>query len=63
MRTSVAGVFAAGDGSGVGGARHAIEEGRIAGIMAARDLGAISESEANRRSADRLAACDGMNRF
>lgn len=63
MRTSVPGVFAAGDGSGVGGAKHAIEEGRIAGIMAARDLGAITESEAAARAAKPMARLGRMNRF
>jgi len=63
MRTSVPGIFAAGDGSGVGGAKHAIEEGRIAGIMAACDLGAITESEAARRAAKPFGRLRRMNRF
>ena len=63
MRTSVPGVFAAGDGSGVGGAKHAIEEGRVAGIIAARDLGAIAEHEATIRAAKSLGRLRRMNRF
>ncbi len=63
MRTSVPGVFAAGDGSGVGGAQHAIEEGRIAGVMAARALGAIAEGEAAMRVAKSLSRLRRMNQF
>jgi D-hydroxyproline dehydrogenase subunit alpha len=63
MRTSVPGVFAAGDGSGVGGAKHAVEEGRIAGIMAARDLGVITESEAARRAVKPFGRLRRMKRF
>lgn len=40
--TSVAGVFAAGETTGVGGAEIAELEGRVAGLSAARLLGAIS---------------------
>lgn len=39
-RTSVAGVYAAGETTGVGGAQLAIAEGSLCGIAAARDLGA-----------------------
>jgi thioredoxin reductase len=63
MRTSVPGVFAAGDGSGVGGAKHAIEEGRIAGIIAAHDLGALTEGEAAARAVKPLGRLRRMNRF
>jgi hypothetical protein len=50
MRTSLPGVFAAGDGSGIGGSKHAIEEGRIAGIMAAEALGNIDAPQAASRA-------------
>ncbi|HEX6025199.1 MAG TPA: FAD-dependent oxidoreductase [Solirubrobacter sp.] len=47
MRTSVDGVFAAGDGTGVDGSYVAIEEGRLAALGAARDLGvAVNEAAA-----------------
>lgn len=46
MRTSVPGVLAAGDGTGVEGSYIAIGEGQLAGIAAARELGALSEDEA-----------------
>jgi hydrogen cyanide synthase HcnB len=51
MQTTVPGVFAAGDGAGVAGALVAVEEGRIAGITAAEQAGAISTAEAERRRA------------
>lgn len=50
MRTTVAEVFAAGDGSGVAGAPSAIVEGRIAGIAAALDLGGLTEADADERT-------------
>lgn len=37
--TSLAGVFAVGDGAALGGARVAMARGRLAGLAAARDLG------------------------
>jgi D-hydroxyproline dehydrogenase subunit alpha len=51
LRTSVPGVIAAGDGSGIGGARHATEEGRLAGLVAARELGALDAARAEERLA------------
>jgi hypothetical protein len=55
MRTSTAGIFAAGDGSGIGGVHFALEEGRIAGVMAACFLGAIDETPAAARTAKSMA--------
>jgi thioredoxin reductase len=49
-RTSLPLVFAAGDGSGVGGSKFAMAEGRIAGITAALDLGVLSQKDAATRS-------------
>jgi hydrogen cyanide synthase HcnB len=49
MQTTVPGVFAVGDGAGVAGALVAVEEGRIAGITVAEQLGVISSAEAQRR--------------
>lgn len=57
MRTTVPGIFAVGDGAGVGGAAAAVEEGRVAGITAAEEGGTITANEAARRRAaplDRL---------
>ncbi len=42
MRTSVDGVLAAGDGTGVEGSLVAIDEGRLAALGVALDLGALS---------------------
>lgn len=46
MRTSVPGVFAAGDGTGVEGVHVAVDEGRLAALGAALQLGALSPSDA-----------------
>lgn len=51
METTVPGVYAAGDGAGIGGSMVAVLEGRIAGIAAARRLGALSPGEAAQRLA------------
>lgn len=57
MRTSIGHIFIAGDISGVEEASTAMEEGRLAGINAARCLGAVSEAtaaEESRRIWERL---------
>jgi D-hydroxyproline dehydrogenase subunit alpha len=46
MRTSVPGVSAAGDGTGVEGSLVAIDEGRLAALGAALDLGALTAEAA-----------------
>jgi thioredoxin reductase len=63
LRTSVAGVIAAGDGSGVGGAKHATEEGRLAGLVAARDLGLFKGVEAEARISYQRRRLAGVGRF
>jgi hydrogen cyanide synthase HcnB len=45
MRTSVPGVYVAGDGAGVGGAVVAAHEGHIAGVSAAGELGYTRKSQ------------------
>jgi NADPH-dependent 2,4-dienoyl-CoA reductase/sulfur reductase-like enzyme len=52
MQTSLPGVYAAGDGAGIGGAEMAQIEGRIAAFAAARRLGKLSETAA-RHAIDR----------
>jgi hypothetical protein len=47
QRTSVPGVLAAGDGTGVEGSYVAIDEGRLAAIGAALDLGRITRAQAD----------------
>lgn len=63
MRTSEPGIFAAGDGGGVGGSRSALQQGRIAGIAAARQLGALSHENAEARLAEPLRKLRRINRF
>ncbi|WP_323766317.1 FAD-dependent oxidoreductase [Marinovum sp.] len=50
-RTSVAGLYAAGDGAGVHGALPSVLQGRIAGLAAARDHGALSAAEVAKQTA------------
>lgn len=66
METTVPGIFAVGDGAGVAGALVAVEEGRIAGIAAAQQLGAISAQEARKRRAHprrRLGSLEGVRQI
>jgi NAD(P)H-nitrite reductase large subunit len=51
MRTSVPRISAAGDGTGVEGSAVAIDEGRLAALGAALDLGALPPATAERASA------------
>ena len=51
LRTTVDGVSAAGDGAGVDGSYVAIDEGRLAALGAALDLGALDASAAAARAA------------
>lgn len=63
MQTSVPGIFAVGDGAGIGGVLVAVEEGRIAGITAAERAGTISADKASGRRAGpsaRLLALAGL---
>lgn len=48
MRTTVSGIHAAGDGGGVEGSLVALDEGRLAGLGAALDLGALGAAEGER---------------
>jgi thioredoxin reductase len=63
LRTSKLGVFAAGDGSGIGGAKHAEIEGRLAGVAAAAELGALGEKQAHTRLAGARRRLSRMDRF
>jgi thioredoxin reductase len=60
MRTDQEGVYVAGDASGVEEASVAMEEGRMAGISAALDMGAINKRQAGRRRADILRRLEGL---
>lgn len=55
-RTSVPGILAAGEGTGVGGVEKAIIEGRIAGLVAAGRINVAQSLTASRRRAERFAA-------
>lgn len=63
MATSLPGIFAAGDGSGIGGSRFAIQEGRIAGIWAAFELGKIAEPDAANRARPAHRRLRSLGRF
>jgi len=61
FESSVPGVFLVGDGAGVAGAIVAIEEGRVAGLTIARQLGKLRSGDAVQKAAPhlkRLAALD-----
>ena len=57
-RTALDGVFAVGDGAALGGARVAMARGRLAGLAAARDLGAARAGRSCRPR--RAGACAGI---
>jgi thioredoxin reductase len=63
METSVTGVYAVGDCTGVAGSLVAIEEGRIAGISAARSLGHLSAGEARKRMGPSKRRLEGLRRL
>lgn len=58
--TSVPGIYAAGDVSGIEEASSAMIEGRIAGIAAAARLGYLSEEECQKEVAAQEAALNGL---
>lgn len=63
MQTSRPGVYAAGDGAGIGGAEMSMIEGRIAGWSAARRLGHLDDDIARRKMAAESAALKREQRF
>ncbi len=58
--TSVSGIYAAGDVSGIEEASSAMIEGRIAGIAAAAKLGYITEEECKKQIAEQEEALNGL---
>ncbi len=50
-RTSVPGLFVAGDGGGIRGAAAAVEQGRLAGLAAVHDQGRLDQDAFERRAA------------
>lgn len=63
LQTTCPGVFAAGDGAGIGGANLARLEGRVAGLAAARQVGRLSNAEAAAASAEVQPALARERRF
>jgi D-hydroxyproline dehydrogenase subunit alpha len=63
MATSLPGLYAAGDGAGIGGAQLAHVEGRIAGLAAARQLGRLPENQFRVAMRKEAAALSGEQRF
>jgi thioredoxin reductase len=63
LRTTVPGILAAGDGAGVRGSFVAVDEGRLAAIGAALDLGALAAADATRRAAPIRARLRRKERF
>jgi NADPH-dependent 2,4-dienoyl-CoA reductase/sulfur reductase-like enzyme len=63
MRTTVDGVLAAGDGTGVDGSYVAIDEGRLAALGAAMDLGGLTPRAAEEAAAPIRARIAAKRRF
>lgn len=63
LQTSVPGVWVAGDGGGVAGALVAQLEGELAGIAAARSLGAVTENDFSKRKHGLLRKLGRWRRF
>jgi len=63
MQTSVSDIYSAGDCTGIAGSMVALEEGRIAGIDAARSLGYLSPEEAAKRAEPSRKRLAGLKRL
>jgi NADPH-dependent 2,4-dienoyl-CoA reductase/sulfur reductase-like enzyme len=63
MQTTLPGVYAVGDGAGVGGAALARVEGRMAGLDAARHTGTLAVAEAQRAIRQQQASLSRERRF
>lgn len=63
METTVSGIFSIGDGAAIGGAIIAEAEGRIAGLKAAQNAGAFSETDANILSEKYLSRLNTFTNF
>ena len=60
--TSVAGVYVAGDASGIEEASTAMEEGRLAAVAAAHNLGKLTDERARELAAEALQGLDELRR-
>lgn len=63
MLTSVAGVYVAGEMTGIGGAEQALAQGSIAGLAAARGLGLVSQAATAARMAPFRRRLERQQRF
>ena len=63
FRTSVEGLYVAGDGSGISGASAALLQGRIAGLTVAKDLGKIDAEKFRTTTAKLRKDLDRAERF
>jgi thioredoxin reductase len=63
FRTSLPGLYVAGDGAGIAGAAAAARDGWLAGLSAARDLGALSAAAYEQRLAPLRRAASKARRF
>lgn len=63
MRTSVPGLYAAGEITGVAGAEVAAEEGRLAALACALDLDRIGDARAKQLAEGPRRALESLNRF
>ncbi|MGH6692656.1 MAG: NAD(P)/FAD-dependent oxidoreductase, partial [Gammaproteobacteria bacterium] len=63
VRTSVPGLYVAGDGAGVTGASAAVLHGRLAGLAVVRDAGRLSDQAHDRRAAEIRRALAWDERF
>ncbi len=63
LRTSVEKLYVAGDCAGIAGAESAVARGRLAGLMAALDMGAVERDEFSRLAAPQRAELRRVERF
>jgi NAD(P)H-nitrite reductase large subunit len=63
FESSVPGTFLVGDGAGVAGVIVAIEEGRVAGLAIAEQLGKLRSGEATRRAVPHMKRLATLERF
>ncbi|XWN31183.1 MAG: NAD(P)/FAD-dependent oxidoreductase [Devosia sp.] len=62
-RTSVEGLYAAGDGTGVRGARPAVHSGELAGLAAASDAGVLPDGTTGRRARTAISRLRSLRPF
>lgn len=63
MQTTVPGIFAVGDGAGIGGVLVALEEGRVAGVTVAEQAGKVGSEEAALRRSQPLERLESLGKL